>query len=273
MRLRFFLHLGLMLAALHFGAAARAADIIFDNGASNQDDGWEMTQYVEADDFVLAERTHLSGIKFWNYARTGYFTGVVTWQIRANTAFNTPGSMIASGTSSGLTHSPTGFALFDFLFEAITTFQISPVTLDPGTYWLVLHNGPLNHVERGMFWAPTGKKQSAGTPSQSREALSTGLWYSNDYPGMSPDLAFQVFGTVVPRTVSSGFVNGTPVVRFSSKLGKQYRLEYKNNLTDASWTVVPGREVINGTGAEIQATDPQADAKTARRRFYRVVVL
>jgi hypothetical protein len=90
---------------------------------------------------------------------------------------------------------------------------------------------------------------------------------------MESELAFQVFGTVVPRTITPGFVNGTPVVRFNSKLGKQYRLEYKNSLKDASWMVVPGRELIYGSGSEIEATDPQADAKTARRRFYRVVVL
>ena len=273
MRLRLSLHLGLLLAALLFGAAARAADTIFDNGASSGDDGWEMTVWFEADDFVLHERTQVSGFRFWNYAREGYFTGVVTWQLWANSSVNAPGQLIASGTSLNLTHSPTGYDLFNFLFEAVTTFQITPVTLDPGVYWLALHNGPREHVTRGMFWAPTAKKAGSGAPSHSREALSDGPWYTNDYPGMVSELAFQVFGTVVPRVAGSGFVNGSPVVRFVSKLGKQYRLEYKNSLADAAWQVVPGREFINGTGGEIQADDPQVDAKTARRRFYRVVVL
>lgn len=265
--------LGLLLAGLLISAPAQAADTIHDNGASSGDDGWEMTVWFEADDFVLPERTQLSGFRFWNYARTGYFTGVVTWQLYTNSSANGPGQLVATGTSSGLTHSLTGYALFNFLFEAVTTFQIAPVTLDPGTYWLALHNGPREHVTRGMFWAPTSKKTVAGAPSHSRESLSNGPWYTNDYPGMTSELAFQVFGTVVPRAVGTGFVNGSPVIRFNSKLGKQYRLEYKNSLGDASWVVVPGREVINGTGAEIQASDPQADAKTARRRFYRVVVL
>ncbi len=265
------LHVILLLVALQFSTPA-GADTIFDNGASSQDDGWEMTEWFEADDFVVQERTQLSGFKFWNYARTGYFTGVVTWQIYSNSSVNSPAQLLASGTSSGLTHSPTGFALFNFLFEAVTTFQIAPVTLDPGIYWLALHNGPPEHVTRGMFWAPTPKKAGSGAASHSREALSTGPWYNNDYPGMVSELAFQVFGVVVPRVAAAGFVNGVPVVRFASKVGKQYRLEYKNNLTDA-WRSVPGREVISGTGAEIQADDPQADARTARRRFYRVVVL
>ena len=258
--------------ALLFSAGAHAADVIFDNGVSNQDDGWEMTQFYEADDFVIAERTQLSGFKFWNYARTGYFTGTITWEIYADLA-GSPAHLVASGASPASTHIATGFSLFGLLFEAVTTFHVPPVTLDPGTYWLALHNGPRQHVTRGMFWAPTGKKRSSGTPSHSREALSDGTWYSNDYPGMSPDLAFQVFGTVVPGVSGSGFVNGSPVVRFLSKLGKTYRLEYKRSLTDAFWTAVPGRESIDGTGGEMQVDDPQADARTARGRFYRVVVL
>jgi hypothetical protein len=232
-----------------------------------------MTVWFEADDFVVQERTQLSGFQFWNYARTGYFTGLVTWQIYANSSANGPGRLIASGASSNLTHTMTGSSQFDFLFEAITTVQIAPVTLDPGIYWLALHNGPREHVERGMFWAPTERKAGSGAPSHSREAVSNGPWYSNDeHPGMVSELAFQVFGAVVPRVAGTGFVNGAPVVRFTSKVGKQYRLEFRNHFTE-SWRAVPGREVINGTGAEIQANDPQADAKTARRRFYRIVVL
>ena len=121
--------------------------------------------------------------------------------------------------------------------------------------------------------AAHSKKAGSGAPSHNRETLSHGAWYSNDHPGYVSELAFQVFGTVVPRMAGTGFVNGVPVVRFISKVGKQYRLEYKNSLADAFWSAVAGREVINGTGAEIQADDPHVDAKTAGRRFYRVVVL
>jgi hypothetical protein len=262
----------LVAVALHSSGVLRAADVIFDNGASNQDDGWEMTQYFESDDFVVAERTQLSAVKFWNYARSGAFTGTISWDICADRA-NSPGGLVATGSSSPAEHSYTGFSLFGTLFEAVTTFHISPVTLDPGTYWLALHNGPRNYVTRGMFWAPTGKRKTSGTPSHSRETLSTGPWYSNDYPGMSPDLAFQVFGAVVPKALGTAFVNGVPTVRFTSKAGKQYRLEYKNNLSDAAWTVVPGREAITGTGGEMQVDDPQPNAGRAARRFYRVSVL
>jgi hypothetical protein len=185
--------------AHHFSSAVQAVDsVIFDNGSSNQDDGWEMTQYWEADDFVLQDWTRISGFKFWNYARTGAFTGSITWEIYTNSSSNTPGRLIWTGTSSGVTHSLTGFDLFGTLFEGITTFQISPLTLERGTYWVAFHNGPRTYLTRGMFWAPSGKRKTSGTPSHSRQTQSTGPWYSNDYPGMSPDLAFQIFGQIVP---------------------------------------------------------------------------
>ena len=204
MRARLLPHLLLCVLALHFSPLAHASDtIMFDNGASNQDDGWEMTQYFEADDFVLADWTQLSAFKFWSYTRIGYFTGTITWEIYRNSASNTPGTLVASGSSVDVTQVATGFVLFDLLHEAITTFNIPPLTLAPGTYWLALHNGPRTHLTRGMFWAPTGKRRSSGTPSHSRATSSTGAGYTNDYPGMSPDLAFQVFGMVVPPLTPS----------------------------------------------------------------------
>jgi hypothetical protein len=114
MRLRFLLHLGLVAIALQFSTRAPAADVIHDNGTSSGVDGWEMTVWWEADDFVLPERTQLSGFQFWNYAQTGHFTGVVTWQIYANGSGNIPGQLVASGTSTNLTNSHTGYALLIF---------------------------------------------------------------------------------------------------------------------------------------------------------------
>ena len=187
----------LCVFACQFSASVSDADVIFDNGASNQDDGWEMTQFWEADDFVLENWSQITGFKFWNYARAGAFTGTITWEIYTNSN-SLPDRLIVSGSTSAVSNTLTGFDLFGTLLEGIMTFPIPSYTLEPGTYWLALHNGPRNYVTRGMFWAPTGKRRSSGTPSVSRETQSTGPWYTNDYPGYSPDLAFQVFGAVVP---------------------------------------------------------------------------
>ena len=201
--------------ALQFADVVRAADVVFDNGASNQDDGWEMTQLFEADDFVLQSRAVLSGVKFWNYAKSGAFTGSITWEIYTDGSSG-PGRLLASGMSQASSHTQTGFVMFGTLYEAITTFDIPSVTLEPGTYWLALHNGPREYTTRGMFWAPTGKKNSSGTPSHSREVGSNGAWSSNDYPGMASELAFQIFGTggtaatPTPTATPSATVTPTP---------------------------------------------------------------
>jgi hypothetical protein len=260
-----------LVAFLSAAAVSRAADVVHDNGGSSLQDGWEMTQWFEADDFVLHDRTQVSEVKFWHYAFPGMFSGTVVWEIYTNSNANSPGALVASGSSMGVTNSATGRALFTSLQEFVTTFQINPVVLERGTYWLALHNGPRENVTRGMFWAPS--ITTTGAPSHSREALSNGVWYSNYFPGFPSDLAFQVFGTVVPRALGTSFVNGHPALRFTTTAGKYYRLQYKNNISDVSWLTVPGRETIVGTGSEVEVTDPQPDVRTRARRFYRVVLL
>jgi hypothetical protein len=211
MRARLTVRFLVCLLALQLVSRAQAADLIFDNGPSNGDDGWEMTEYFEADDFVVANRTLLSGAKFWNYAKAGSFTGSVTWEIYSNSAAG-PGQLVASGTSTPSSHTPTGYVLFGTLHEAVTTFDITPVLLEPGTYWLALHNGPRQNTTRGMFWAPTDNRPSSGSASYSRGALSSGAWFSNAFPGFPSDLAFQVFGTAVaaPTPTPTPLPTATP---------------------------------------------------------------
>ena len=209
MRVRPFVQLLLCALAVSQLVRAHAAEVVFDNGASNQEDGWEMTEWFEADDFRLEQRTQVSGVKFWNYARSGGFTGVVTWEIYTNSS-NAPGQLLASGTAAPGSHTQTGFVLFGTLYEAVTTFEIVPVMLEPGTYWLALHNGPREYSTRGMFWAPTSKKPSSGAPSHSRATSSNGSWYSNEYPGLSSELAFQVFGSAAPGGNPTPSPSSTP---------------------------------------------------------------
>ncbi len=54
------------------------------------------------------------------------------------------GPAVFTGTSTNLTHVATGFIFFGYL-EYITTFDITPVSLPAGAYWLALHNGPLTN--------------------------------------------------------------------------------------------------------------------------------
>lgn len=58
-----------------------------------------------------------------------------------------------------------------------------------------------------------------------------------------------------------------PLVRFGSKSGLSYRIEYKNEVDDAEWAVL--EEEIEGTGLVVEYLDQSFGDR--ERRFYRVV--
>ena len=55
------------------------------------------------------------------------------------------------------------------------------------------------------------------------------------------------------------------VIKFPTQSGFNYQLQYKNNLTDASWTALGGP--IPGDGTTKSVNDP-----VAGRRFYRALI-
>jgi fibronectin-binding autotransporter adhesin len=70
---------------------------------------------------------------------------------------------------------------------------------------------------------------------------------------------------VRPNIVAVGRTGTTATVTCSSVSGQVYTLQYKNALTDPTWTpITPG---TSGTGANLRLVDPAATAPT---RFYRV---
>ena len=106
-------------------------------------------------------------MKFWNFEGSGSFEGSIVWQIYSNAGNNRPGTLLFNGTSTNLTHVATGFIFFGYP-EYITTFDIAPVSLPAGTYWLALHNGPLtNDTNLGrVYWeTPTTGQASASCRS------------------------------------------------------------------------------------------------------------
>ncbi|MEP6601954.1 MAG: hypothetical protein ABJB49_09095 [Nitrospirota bacterium] len=162
-----------------------------------------MTHWIEADDFTLGAAVRVENVKFWNFEGSGSFQGSILWQVYSNSPSNTPGTLLFSGTSENLTHVATGFVYFGY-FEFITTFDITPVTLPAGTYWLALHNGPLsNNTEAGrVYWETTS---NVGTrPSYGLIAPFVGPWFGNDVPPGAPaECAFQLNG--IPSTNCSVF--------------------------------------------------------------------
>jgi hypothetical protein len=259
------------IAAILFSLSVTAtrAETLFDNGAPSLLEGNEMTYWREADSFTITEPVILGAVRFWELeARATSFHGFFLWEIRANSATNTPGVLLATGTSTELARVATGRAAFVIYPEYVNTFELPSIPLSPGTYWLVLHNGPLsNTATRDIFWETA--VNTSLEPSLRQAAPFTGEWRGN---GPASKNAFQLFG--VPESFRPRITaidrEGAPRITFTTRSGQTYRLEYKNSIVNAEWTTVAGAESIPGTGSEVQVTDPDASSPSLSRRFYRV---
>lgn len=258
----------LLLAAL--GAPCTQAGLLHDNGPPDQRNGSEMTHWLEADDFVLAEPARLESIKFWTFEKDGFFAGSIVWQIYSDNGAGEPGNLILSGTSRNLSHVATGFAAFGGFKEFISTFELGPLSLPRGTHWLALHNGPLsNHNTQNFFWEATGR--ATGAASHANVAPFNGPWNSNAFPGLPSDFAFQLHGVVAPKLTNVSRQGSACQITFTTTAGYNYRVEYKNNLAAGSWTPLPGATRVAGTGSLIQVADAAIGNRASR--FYRVALL
>jgi hypothetical protein len=93
-----------------------------------------------------------------------------------------------TGTATG----NTTFGLNEFSYQFVVSF-----TLSPGTYWLVLHNGPTNTIpSTNFYWA---WESGVSGNSQSQDLSVPSPWVANDAA-----LAFQLTSdlTAVPEPAS-----------------------------------------------------------------------
>ena len=269
-----FLLSALIACALINGAAnANAAELVYDNGAPDQQNGWEITQYIAADDFTCTHPTRLDRVKFWDYESQAGFSGTVAWQIHANGDDDGPGRLLASGTVNNIPHRYTGFSALGGYKEYENDVAFGPVVLPAGIYWLALHDGELNSVStKSVYWATTAK--SGPRPSHGAAPPFYRPWWNNVFPGINPDVAFALEGAVLPRITELSLQGGNARINFTTVIGEQYRVEVSNGIgASASWATLAGADTVPGTGGIVQVTDPQPDVRSLPRRFYRVVML
>jgi hypothetical protein len=135
----------------------------------------------------------------------------------------------------------------------------------------VLHNGPLtNNGSQKFFWEATGNGR--GSASHAKAAPFDGPWYSNAFPGLPSDLAFQLNGVSAPSLAMLSRDGENAQISFATAADYYYRVEYKDNLTDPSWTPVLGAETVTGSGNIVRVTDLNPPLGKCPRRFYRVAV-
>ena len=87
------------------------------------------------------------------------------------------------------------------------------------------------------------------------------------------NLRAEVIPITVPVITEFVFVSGQPRVSFTTVSGRSYRVDYKNNITDANWSTVMNAGSVAGTGGTVQVTDPDPAIPTLPSRMYRVVLL
>ncbi len=135
-------------------------DLIYDNGAPDQQNGNEMTEWLQAEDFTLSADSTLTSVNFWDIEAPGgaSYQGEIDWVLYAD-AGGQPGASFASGAAVGAAVTRTFIqpGVLGFYDEYSLSFNISPgVALTAGTtYWLGLHNGPLTFTTYSTFYWET----------------------------------------------------------------------------------------------------------------------
>ncbi|MGZ5552025.1 MAG: hypothetical protein ACXWHF_00145 [Chthoniobacterales bacterium] len=263
--LRFACLAGILCLAAQLGWAG----VIYDNGPPDNAHGSESTHWIQADNFVLKDPARLDSLVFWDFEQAGFFAGTIVWQIYSDDGSGTPGALLFSGSSRNVIHSATGLAIFGGFNEYVTTFDIGPISLPRGTYWIGLHNGDLSNgltgtvIDWNFYWEATGN--STSPPSLEQIAPYDGPFGKK---GLKIDLAFQLIGVAAPPSLRVEFEGNDAHLSFASNAGATYRIDYKDTLVNSSWTTLSGADRLSGTGEEIQLTDFRAEDQP--RRFYRV---
>ena len=174
------------VALFALALAGSAESAILGNGPPNQSGGSDLNAYLEADKFVLANFSLITQIQFWTLqGGAADYAGSTFWGIYTDST-GSPGTAINSGTPVlvGTTTGNTTFGLTEYTYKIPVN-----VALGAGTYWLVLHNGPINaQPATDFYWA-----WSADTGNSKNLDLSIApQWIPN-----SSALAFEL--TTVPE--------------------------------------------------------------------------
>jgi hypothetical protein len=136
-------------------------EVIYDNGSPTEtSDAFEITGYIEADDFTLSAAATWTGLFFWDLESPGGlgYQGEIDWILYYD-AGGKPGAIFATGAAKGeqVTRTFLQGNVAGHYDQYSNSMIISPgVTLSAGTtYWLALHNGPFTFTTWADFYWQT----------------------------------------------------------------------------------------------------------------------
>lgn len=170
---------GMVLLASAF---ASAGTIIYDNGGPNQQNGNEMTAWVQTEDFKLASNQTVTSIHFWDIEGAPGYAGSITWWIVGDDGNGNPNfnNILGSG-SVNPTRVNTQCGVLGVFCEFSNDWNINGIALTAGVeYHLALHNGDINHQSRDEFYWETTNANNSNTGLEcGLPTACFGSWFNN----------------------------------------------------------------------------------------------
>jgi hypothetical protein len=85
-----------LILLLALSSRAGGQTVAYDNGAPNQVNGSEMTSFIEADEFAVANLATIGSVRFWDFEMATAFAGSMYWSLNTNNA-GLPGTQLFGG--------------------------------------------------------------------------------------------------------------------------------------------------------------------------------
>ena len=186
-----------LLNGLFLGGANAA--IIYNNGGPDQQDAYETTLWVEADNFSVLQDITLTDAHFWTLESFDNWDGTLLWNIFADASGQPSSSPLASGSGTNVSKTATGIVAFDRIEYEYDFDLDTPVNLTAGTnYWFALHLSSDFDFDE-IFWETSAQ---VGNSHRSDGGTFTN-WANNNN-----DLAFYLTGsaTDVPEPATLALV-------------------------------------------------------------------
>jgi hypothetical protein len=178
-------------------ATAAQADLLYDNGGPDLENGNEMNNWLQTENFVVGTTSTVESIHFWTI-ENGTWDGTLDWWIFFDNGSGQPGALHSAGAAMNINRVATGNVALGAYTEYEWTFDIDPSVVAGGVpYYLGLRSAGSN----GMYWettnsgnAPFGWESQGGTMNN---------WFNN-----GEEHGFQINGTVVPEPATFVAIGG-----------------------------------------------------------------
>jgi len=150
-----------VFALLLIASAVARADILYNNGPPNQQNGNEMTEWTQSEDFTLSQTSNIGSWTFWDIEAAPGYAGSITWWITGDSNGNPDFThIVANGVSSGanVVRTENNCGVLGVYCEWMNAVSPAggPINNVPaGLYHLVLHNGPIGYDDRAEFYWET----------------------------------------------------------------------------------------------------------------------